>query len=227
MDTQHDLIALRADAIVADLALLRTTTGGGVHRWLYDADIDEEHKRDLASYFGGRDLAIATPELLEALRQRGVDVGPRKPGGPNHEWRSLPASWRISMWPPNQPCDRCLTTTTHSPETAGELLSRDHQMRPVSQLTEGDITAKAGEPRGWLHQVLTSVLNEGFLQPILLTTDEQGRTVLIDGVHRAWIAWEYGKDVPAQVFSPTCGRCTEQMVREAAMQRTRALNWAY
>ena len=124
-------------------------------------------------------------------------------------------------------CDECVSNVVLPAPSVAALRSRDYDLRPVADLAHAEIGAqKPFEPAGWLARVLASVLDEGVLEPILVTPGPQGLE-LIDGHHRAWAAAQHGISAPALVFTPSCGGCSEVSFSAAAMARTAELGWKY
>lgn len=125
------------------------------------------------------------------------------------------------------PCPDCLTSRDLAPDQIGRLRSRDYGLRRIEALAYSEIGApKPAEPKNWLDKVATSIIIDGFLQPILITAGSDGLE-LIDGNHRAWVAHTCGISAPVLIFIPDCGSCTESMLRSTAMSQTQALGWTY
>lgn len=124
-------------------------------------------------------------------------------------------------------CSECVAGTVMPAHSLAALRSRDYSLRPVSDLEYAEIgSQKPLEPSGWFARVLASVLNEGVLEPILVTRGSEGFE-LIDGNHRAWAAAHHGISAPVLIFTPNCGVCSEGSFSAAAMEGTAALGWKY
>lgn len=111
------------------------------------------------------------------------------------------------------PCNDCIDTHIFDPEQLGKLISRDHDLRRIMDLSFDEIGAN--EPVEWFPRIVASVSAYGVIRPILLTRKD-GELELMDGNHRAWAAYTQQIDVPVSIFTPSCGQCTEEMFREAS-----------
>lgn len=124
-------------------------------------------------------------------------------------------------------CDACVQDTVLPARAVAELRARDYGLRAVSDIAHAEVGAhKPLEPAGWFGRVLSSVLADGVLEPILVTSGPFGLE-LMDGHHRAWAAAHHDLNAPALIFTPTCGDCTEDSFSAAAMARTAQLGWKY
>lgn len=124
-------------------------------------------------------------------------------------------------------CDECVQGTVLPARSVAKLRSRDYDLRPVSELARSEVGAhKPLEPANWFTRVESSILSEGILDPILVTTGTDGLE-LIDGHHRAWASARHGLDAPALIFTASCGDCSEYSFAAAAMLHTAELGWQY
>lgn len=115
------------------------------------------------------------------------------------------------------PCNNCIESHIFDPEQLGRLVSRDHDLRRIMDLSFDEIGAN--EPVEWFPRIVASVSAYGVIRPILLSRKDE-ELELIDGNHRAWAAYTQQIDVPVQVFTPVCGDCTEETFLESFEQAT-------
>lgn len=126
-----------------------------------------------------------------------------------------------------KPCKDCIAEDTYTHDKLGSLRARGYNLRMIKDLTFEEIVShKEVEPSDWFGKVVESVAVEGVLQPILLMETEDG-LILIDGTHRSWSAHSSELTAPVQIFSKTCGECTEEMFLESGITRTRDIGWEY
>ena len=112
-----------------------------------------------------------------------------------------------------------------SPVEAGRLHSR-HFDRPVSEITREQMEIKPGDPTGWLDHVEQSILSTGVRWNAGLVA-VGGRLEIAEGNHRAWLAHQHHRFLPALIFTPMCGDCTEATFIDMINDQTRAGGWLH
>lgn len=124
-----------------------------------------------------------------------------------------------------KPCLQCMQYTVLSPTESGQLLSRHFNLVPIESLTRSQIEQKPGDPDGWLDHVEKSVLNtRSFNDPIGVVASMKGFEIR-DGNHRAWLAHRLRIRLPALIFAPICGVCTEELFRDSLNAQTKKIGW--
>lgn len=124
-------------------------------------------------------------------------------------------------------CGRCSTRRVFSCVEAGDLISRHFKKLPIKSITYRQISTKRGDPPGWMEHIENSVISsKSILDPVALSITSNGFEI-IEGNHRAWIAYHYRLTLPALVFMPVCGVCTEALFCDVANARTRSMGWLH
>lgn len=124
-------------------------------------------------------------------------------------------------------CGECSTRRSLTSVEAGDLLSRHFQHLPIRSVTHRQMSSKQGDPRGWLAHVEKSILTcRVVCDPVALVATDRGLEI-IEGNHRAWIAYHYRLPLPAMIFSPVCGECTEALFCDVANAWTREIGWMH
>lgn len=124
-------------------------------------------------------------------------------------------------------CGECSTRRSLTPAGAGALLSRHFDRLPIRSVTYRQMSTKHGDPQGWMDHVERSIFNSRAVHdPVALAETEDGLEI-IEGNHRAWIAYHYRMTLPAMVFSPVCGECTEALFCDVANAWTREIGWLH
>lgn len=124
-------------------------------------------------------------------------------------------------------CGKCATRRSLTPAEAGALLSRHFDRLPIRSVTYQQMSDKRGDPTGWMDHVEKSIVaSQVVSDPVALAETENGLEI-IEGNHRAWIAYHYRMTLPAMVFAPVCGRCTEALFCDVANAWTREIGWLH
>ena len=122
-------------------------------------------------------------------------------------------------------CSSCVQRVVLSPRESGRLLSRHFGLMPVASLTRSQIAGKPGDPDGWLDHVEKSVLStRSFRDPIGVIVSSKGQEIR-DGNHRAWLAYRHRIFLPALIFTPSCGVCTEETFGDSLTAWTQEIGW--
>ena len=125
-------------------------------------------------------------------------------------------------------CSKCVQRIPSlTPYESGELLSRHFDLSPIRSITRDQMQNKSGDPEGWLSHVEESVLNDGAIHDPSGLVIVNGKAVIREGNHRAWISYQHQLNLPAILFTPRCGKCTEALFCDSLNSWTREVGWLH